>query len=317
MKTTFQINGNVGETRFTPCFWMQAGVARKKNCAISFECAACRYDRAMRRVAGENRRTRLAGREPAGRRGRIVFWRDKLLKLAAWKRPCLHHMRGRIGFRACTNAYNCGDCEFDQYFQDQFTVHTVVRPVRVLDVEGFRMPQGYYFHEGHTWLKIEEGGMARVGIDDFALRLMGPPDRIESPLVGKTVQQGRPHIRARRGENVADLISPVSGVVTDINPRLREKGGIANESPYADGWVMRVHARNLRGDLRRLRMGSETREMLEAEVDRLYGLIEEVAPLAADGGFLGTDIYGSLPSLGWGRITEMFLNLPQISFPPH
>jgi len=290
------------------CFWMQAGVVREKRCAIDFECAACRYDRKLRGVARENRRLRQSGRHPEGHRGRITFWKDELRKLPRWKRPCVHHMKGRISFRACNHYYNCRDCEFDQYFQDHYTVRTVVRPVDVLDVEGFRLPQGYYYHPGHTWLKIEDGGTVRVGLDDFALRLIGPPDAIEAPLVGKPVEQGRGHIVVRRGENRAALLSPVTGVVTDINPQLRDQGSLANDAPYADGWVMRVHAKNLRGDLRALKMGGETREALRSEVDRLYGMIEEVAPLAADGGYLGNDIYGSLPALGWEHLNRVFLH---------
>ncbi len=294
---------------FPDCLWKQAGVVKEKACRIDFECAACRYDRVLRRVARENRRFRQLGRPVGGKRGEIVFWKDRMRERSPWTRPCIHHMKGCIEFRACTHSYNCRDCEFDQYFTDQYAVHAVVKPVDVLDIEGIKLPQGYYYHQGHTWLKIEEGAIVRVGIDDFALRLMGPPDRIEAPLMGKPVTQGNGHIRIRRGENTADLLCPVTGVVTDINPLLRENGGAANAAPYSDGWVMRVHAENLRRDLRGLMMGSEARESVEAQIDRLFGAIEEVAPLAADGGFLGTDIYGSLPRLGWDRLARMFLNV--------
>ena len=48
------------------------------------------------------------------------------------QRPCLHHLEGRIPFKPCTNDYNCSRCEFDQYFDDEYSVHAVVRPVDVL-----------------------------------------------------------------------------------------------------------------------------------------------------------------------------------------
>lgn len=35
---------------------------------------------------------------------------------------------------------------------------------------------------------------------------------------------------------------------------------------------------------------------------------EEVAPLAADGGYLGNDIFGSLPALGWERLNRVFFH---------
>ncbi len=292
-----------------PCIWMQAGVVRRKYCEIDFHCEACRFDRAMRRTARENNQLRQQGGIPQGKSGRIVYWKDRLRDLPAWKQPCLHHMKGRIEFRACTHDYQCGNCEFDQYFSDQYTVHAVVRPVDVLDVKGFKLPHGYYLHRGHTWVKIEEGSTVRIGLDDFALRLLGPLDRVEAPLMGKQVEQDRDDILLSRSSNTARVQSPISGVVTDINPELREKGKLANDDPYTSGWVMRLHSDNLRRDLKNLMIGDQASQYLDGEIDRLYEVIEEEAgPLAADGGYLGDDIFGNLPQTSWQKLTRLFLH---------
>ena len=293
----------------TACIWMQAGVVRRKYCEIDYHCEACRFDRALRRTARENSQLRQQGGIPQGKSGRIVYWKDRLRDLPAWKQPCLHHMKGRIEFRACTHDYQCGNCEFDQYFSDQYTVHAVVRPVDVLDVKGFKLPHGYYLHRGHTWVKIEEGSTVRIGLDDFALRLLGPLDRVEAPLMGKQVEQDRDDILLSRSSNTARVQSPISGVVTDINPELREKGNLANQDPYTRGWVMRLHSDNLRRDLKNLMIGEQAGEYLDDEIDRLYRVIEEEAgPLAADGGYLGDDIFGNLPKTSWQKLTRLFLN---------
>jgi len=217
-------------------------------------------------------------------------------------------MKGRINFRACTNEYLCGNCEFDQYFDDQYTVHAVVKPIDVMDIEGFKVPQGFYLHRGHTWVKMEEGHAVRIGMDDFALRMLGPIDRVEAPLMGKEVKQNRPDITIKRSRHEAKVLSPVSGVVTAINPALREQGNLANQYPYSEGWVLRIHSNNLRHDLKNLMIRSETQDFLKQEVGRLYQVIEDTVPMAADGGHLGNDIYGKLPELGWGKLTKLFLH---------
>ena len=291
-----------------PCIWMQAAVVAKKFCRLGYQCAACAYDRAMRRIAVENRQLKEKGRVSGGRRGRIVFWKDKLRELPAWQQPCLHHMIGHIEFRSCTHDYQCANCEFDQYFSDQFAVHTVVQPVDILDIKGFKIPHGFYLHPGHTWVKIEEGSTVRVGLDDFALRLLGPLDRIQAPLMGKQLEQGRTGISLNRKGNEAKLLSPVSGVVTDINPALREHGNRGSEDPYCEGWILRLHCANLREDLKNLVIGDQAGEFINQEVDRLYEVIEETAgPLAADGGYLGDDIFGNLPGISWQKLTREFL----------
>ena len=291
-----------------PCVWMQAGVVAKKPCRIDYQCSACHFDRVMHQVADENRRLKAEGRPPRGKRGKIVSWHEKLKAQPPSRRPCVHHMKGRIEFRICTHEYQCSNCDFDQFFDEQYSVHAVVKPVDFLEIKGFKLPQGYYFHPGHTWAKLEEDATVRVGVDEFALRVLGPFDRIEGPLMGKLVKQGESAIVASRGEQEAKILSPVSGVVTSINPKLREEGWAAGRDPYSEGWVMSVHAEDLRRDLRSLMIKEESGAFMGEEVDRLYHVVEEVAgPLAADSGQLGNDIYGNMPELGWDRLTRLFL----------
>jgi glycine cleavage system H lipoate-binding protein len=290
------------------CVWDQAGVVSRKLCKIRYDCPSCRFDRIMRDIADENKRLKQEGKTPKGKRGKIVSWKEAMRTRPASQRPCIHHMRGHIAFRVCTHDYRCSNCDFEQYFHDQYVVHAVVRPVDVLDVKGFRIPQGFYLHPGHTWIRVEEGSRVRVGIDEFALRLFGPFDRIEAPLMGKEVRQGKGDINVVREEHKADFISPVSGVVTAVNAKLREEGDSANQDPYSEGWVMTVHSKALRQDLKNLMIHKESAEFMEKEVAHLYQVIEEsTGPLAADGGYLGHNIYGQMPELGWERLVKTFL----------
>lgn len=290
------------------CIWMQAGVVKKKYCPTDYQCVECRFDRIMNQAVQRNRQSIPAGGAPRAKTAGLVPWKDRLKSLPAAKRPCIHHMKHRIGFRSCTNEYRCGSCDFDQYFQDQYSVHAVVHQVDLVEVMGFRIPQGYYFHRGHTWMRIEADDSVRVGVDDFALRLMGPLDRIDAPLLGKLVEQGRPDMSAARGPHRAELLSPVSGIVTAINSRVREEGNLANRYPYSKGWIMQVRPDRLRHDLKDLMINRETNDYMDGQVRQLYAVIENTAgPLAADGGFLGDDIFGSMPQLGWERLIKTFL----------
>jgi len=290
------------------CIWMQSGVVRKKDCYSHYNCPECRYDRIMQYTADQNKRMMQDGERPQGRKGAIVSWKDKLKLLPLNRRPCVHHLKGRIGFKPCLQDYYCGNCEFDQFFDDQYSVHAVVCPVDLLEIKGMRVPQGYYFHPGHTWVKMEGSDEVRVGIDDFALRLLGPLDKILSPLFGKSVEQNQAEIKVIRGEHKAELLSPIKGVVTAINNDLRERGNLANKSPYRDGWVMRVKSDDLRDNLKNLMIHNETKDFIGAEVDRLQVMMRDAGvATAADGGYPGYDIFGNLPQLGWENLVKEFL----------
>jgi glycine cleavage system H lipoate-binding protein len=150
--------------------------------------------------------------------------------------------------------------------------------------------------------------LVRTGFDDFALRLLAPLDCVEMPLIGKPLCREAATIAVGRGPYRAQFLAPVNGVVTDINPRIRERGCRVGIDPYTDGWVLRAHVPNLRDELPALMIGDQASGFLEREMERLYDLIEAKAgPLAADGGRLGHDLFGGLPQLGWDALVAAFL----------
>ncbi|MBU1398966.1 MAG: hypothetical protein KKE00_05900, partial [Proteobacteria bacterium] len=89
----------------------------------------------------------------------------------------------------------------------------------------------------------------------------------------------------------------------------REEGSLANKNPYTDGWFVRLHSESLRNELKDLYIGTESKEFMEKEIGHLYNVIEESGELLnTDGGYLGEDIYGKMPQIGWERLTRLFLH---------
>jgi glycine cleavage system H lipoate-binding protein len=288
---------------------MQAGVVKKKTCTRDFHCTGCRFDRVLRHLARENHLQSEAGTPVGGRRGRIVHWAFKLRELPAHRRPCLHSLKRRIDFRPCTNDYVCHNCEFDQYFQDQYLVHAVLKPVDMKTIEGFQVPQGIYLHRGHAWVGMATGGQVRIGLNDFAARLLGPMDRIDLPLLGKPLKQDQEGLIMHRGELKATLLAPVSGVVTAFNPEIGKNPPSLADDPYGKGWLLMVQPTNLREELHQLKLGEEeVTTFINEEIAGLHQALEShLGPLAADGGQLSDDILGKLPNAAWETITRQIL----------
>ena len=290
------------------CLWMQAGVVKQKKCIRDFSCTICRFDRALRKVCHENEHLQKQGAILKGKRGNLVFWTEKLKKQPLAKRPCIHHMKGHIDFKACPKTYNCIDCEFDQYFHDQFKVYTVLKPVEFNDIRGVSLPVGYYLHSGHTWAKIEDHNTVRIGIDDFASRVLGRFTAIKTPLMGKQVFQGKNAIHISRNGHKASFLSPVSGVVTQVNSKVSKRPDLINHDPYTDGWVLSLYCPNLKQDLKQLMFMDSNQRFMNREVDRLYAFLEEETQLAAaDGGSLGSDLFGNLPKISRDRLLKLFI----------
>ena len=276
-----------------PCLWMQAGVVTSKTCRNFYDCTTCKYDEGMRNQA---------------EKGKQLSWQDAMRRKPGLARVCRHTLTGRIEKRTCAYNYECSTCDFDQFFEDVWATKTGSQPHDMRDVKGFNLPSGSYFHDGHTWARMESGGVIRVGMDDFSLKLLGKADAFDLPLMGKELSQSKAGWGLKRGDNLADVLSPVDGVIVEVNGRLREKPVMANQDPYGDGWLFVIRNQHPEGPFKQLMDDTLSLNWMAAEVGKLEGMIESVAgPLAADGGYIAEDIYGNLPALGWRNLTKTFL----------
>jgi glycine cleavage system H lipoate-binding protein len=276
-----------------PCIWMQAGAVGFKNCNNFYDCTTCKYDLGMRRKVEA---------------GKQISWQDAMRRRPGMDRVCRHSLTGRIANRACAYDYHCATCDFDQFFEDVWSVKARAVAQDMQQVKGFDIPMGYYFHHGHTWARIESGGYVRIGMDDFALKLLGRADAMALPLMGKELDTDRPGWGVKRNDNLADVLSPVDGVIVEVNGALRERPGLANERPYEDGWLFMVRTPDVKGAAKRLMGDADSLDWLNGEIGTLERMVEAVAgPLAADGGYLAEDIFGNIPQLGWSTLTKTFL----------
>jgi len=276
-----------------PCIWMQGGVVDFKNCNNFYDCTTCKYDLGMRKKTSQ---------------GKQMTWQDAMRRRSGLERVCRHSLTNRITKRQCAYDYECSHCDFDQFFEDVWTTKTRELPTEVHKVKGFEVPMGYYFHNGHAWARIESGGYIRVGMDDFALKLLGEADALDLPLMGKELDQDAPGWGLQRGNNAADVLSPVGGVIVEVNSSVREDSGLTNREPYGEGWLFVLRNPELKKTMKNLMDDTTGLEWMESEVTKLEGMIEKVAgPLAADGGHLANDIFGNLPDLGWGNLRRTFL----------
>jgi glycine cleavage system H lipoate-binding protein len=276
-----------------PCVWMQAGAVNFKNCNNFYDCTTCKYD------VGMGRRVQ---------QGEQISWQDAMRMRPAMDRICRHSLTHRIEKRACAYDYQCGTCDFDQFFEDVWTTKSKSTPFEMEHVKGFDVPLDYYFHNGHAWARIESGGYLRVGLDDFALKLLGKADALDLPLMGKELDQNSVGWGLKRGNNLADVLSPVDGVIVEVNAQVRENPEAANREPYGDGWLFMVRTPDIKGTVKNLMADTSSVDWMGTEVGRLEAMVEEVAgPLAADGGVFQEDIYGNLPQLGWKDLTHTFL----------
>lgn len=100
-------------------------------------------------------------------------------------------------------------------------------------------PSDIKYHKEHTWAKIDNG-TATVGITDFAQSQLGDIIFVELPESGSKIEQGESFGTVESAKAASDIISPVTGEVIEVNSELEDSPEKINESPYEDGWMLKV-----------------------------------------------------------------------------
>jgi glycine cleavage system H lipoate-binding protein len=161
-------------------------------------------------------------------------------------------------------------------------------------VDWFRVPDNILFHQGHAWVRIEESepGIVRVGMDDFAQKMAGPLGIRNNPTVGSVIRQGDKGWSLQDGEKSVDMLSPVSGEVTEVNTVLLaelEKDSHAIDAlgndPYGNGWILKVKPENFERESKGLLSGTLARKWMAEEVEHLRSKMSpELGAVMQDGG---------------------------------
>ena len=221
------------------CVWSRAGVVKRMKCVNAFDCLGCSFDK---RVLAdfENKPPVPTTNDPRPIRMRLLMKHGK----------CRHMLSGRVSYSLCSYGYNCAKCPFDQMIEETSYLPNL-KAAQVDKTSGFDVARDHYYHYGHTWARVEYGGRVRVGIDDFALRLLGKQDEIRLPRLGSVVEQNRPQATVRRDKNLAETMSPVDGKVVAINHKIVNHPAMANASPFDEGWLMVIQPSALRNNLKK------------------------------------------------------------------
>jgi glycine cleavage system H protein len=102
------------------------------------------------------------------------------------------------------------------------------------------IPEGYRFTDEHEWARNEDDGTVTVGISWHAQDLLGDIVYVELPEQGEAVEMGDEFGVVESVKAASDLYSPVSGDVVEVNHGLDDSPESVNESPFSDGWMIRV-----------------------------------------------------------------------------
>lgn len=140
--------------------------------------------------------------------------------------------------------------------------------IRVLSAGFLRIPQGILFHKNHTWAHLEKSGEAKIGIDDFLLRIVGEVKVNQLKFPGETIQKGEVITVIHQNGNQLCITSPISGEIVGINQQLTENSELLSNDPYEKGWFYLVKPVNWKTETSGFYLAGEATGWISKELER-------------------------------------------------
>lgn len=104
-------------------------------------------------------------------------------------------------------------------------------------------PEGLRYTKDHEWAK-QDGDVVVVGVTHYAQDQLGDVVFIEMPAIGRKIAAGEAFGVVEAVKTVSDLYAPVGGEIVAVNSALADEPGLVNQSPYEQGWMVKIRPTN-------------------------------------------------------------------------
>lgn len=133
-----------------------------------------------------------------------------------------------------------------------------------MDIAGIEFPDDLYYDRQHDWARVD-GDVVVQGMTDFGQRIAQEIVFVEMPRVGREVEQGETFMSMESGKWVGRIPAVISGKVLEANDELEWEPVLVNESPYEDGWLVKIE----------LKDPAELDELMKADSPEFKAFVEE------------------------------------------
>ncbi len=192
-------------------------------------------------------------------------------------------------------------------------VHITHLPVTYDFIKGeFSIPGGIFIAKNHSWLSMDQEGIARIGIDDFAKKIIGKIEFIEFPNLGMQIKKGQPLFTIKQGNRSIPFNSPITGKVSQINSLLKENPSKLEVTPYDRNWICALDTENIDEEIKEMYIGKSAITFYQNDIEKCKVLINDLSKSEKrEGEYIAEDqIYigqiEELSNVNWQKVVSEF-----------
>lgn len=191
----------------------------------------------------------------------------------------------------------------------------------ILSEKTLQFPAGVFHTPTHTWTFLERSGIAKIGLDDLMLHIIGNVRIHFLKKAGEQVSKGECVAQLEQEGKTLNIFSPVSGEIIQPNDHIIKDSQVINEDPYGQGWLYRIKPAHWISDTYSCYVAEDTSEWMHQELKRYKDFLAAKSAAYADnptltvlqdGGELADASLSGFPAPLWNDFQQEFLNPSQM-----
>lgn len=149
------------------------------------------------------------------------------------------------------------------------------------NIDKYEFPDDLLYNMQYLWAKAD-GNTVTVGVAGFASIESGEISYLDLIMrEDDEVSAGKPFGSIESGKGATTLYAPVSGTITQVNEEVESDPSIINQDCYGAGWIVKIEASNLDGDMAKLKKPTDA-DFVAWQKDEIQKGIEKKKELGID-----------------------------------
>jgi glycine cleavage system H protein len=250
---------------------------------------------------------------------------------------CIWMEVGIVSYKICDRNFECETCPLDEGLRGDKTIknhpkqnkknsinnssHKIREIKRDPSLERLlkhKLTDNYFVYSGHTWIKVLNSKLVKIGIDDIIATTLGSIDEVILPLVGEKIQKDGNCGQIIQFEQVFSIVSPVSGKIINVNNDLIDFPNKLTLDPLHQGWMLDIEPDCLEDDLKYCRSGDtlyswylKEFKWLECNLNKSFQQENiNLGMTLYDGGEISRNLRNYLPKEHYRRLIINLLGIP-------
>lgn len=104
----------------------------------------------------------------------------------------------------------------------------------------YELPQDLHYTTTHDWVRLEGGGIATIGLTDFAQKQLGTVESVDLLDENEHIDSGSEYGNIESSKSNNEILSCLSGEIIAINEDVIDQPLLINSDPYGDGWLVQI-----------------------------------------------------------------------------